>query len=167
MGWLYSRAPCLPWRLASCGGGVCTASDGGAGLRGRGARGIGSCLGRDPLARPYHRGRLLVTRAVERGVEKMNRRADMWGPRGNGSRRAEGTRACWASSWATRACWEDGKGGWQAGWAGWLARAEQAEPARPSSLFLFLFSFSSSLIRIQIWFLNLDSKLVHHIHWSC
>jgi len=56
------------------------------------------------------------------------------------------------------------EGGWQAGWAGWLARAEQAEPARPSSsLFLFLFSFSSSLIRIQIWFLNLDSKLVHHI----
>ena len=39
------------------------------------------------------------------------------------------------------------EGGWQAGWAGWLARAEQAEPARPSSsLFLFLFSFSSSLI---------------------
>ena len=34
-----------------------------------------------------------------------------------------------------------------AGRLGWLARAEQAEPARPSSsLFLFLFSFSSSLI---------------------
>jgi len=37
--WLYSRAPCFPWRLASCGGGVCTASDGGMGLREHGARG--------------------------------------------------------------------------------------------------------------------------------
>ena len=35
-----------------------------------------------------------------------------------------------------------------------------------SFLFFFLFSFSTPLIRIQIWFLNLDSKLVHHIHWS-
>ena len=43
-----------------------------------------------------------------------------------------------------RARWEDGKG-WQAGWAGWLARAEQAEAACEayilSLLFLFCFSF--------------------------
>jgi len=45
--------------------------------------------------------------------------------------------------------------------------AKQARAARPSPLFFsFLFSFSTPLIRIQIWFLNLDSKLVHHIHWS-
>ena len=45
-----------------------------------------------------------------RGVEKMNRRADMRGLCGSGSRRAEGARACWAGSWAVRACWEDRKG---------------------------------------------------------
>ena len=43
-----------------------------------------------------------------------------------------------------RARWENGKG-WQAGWAGWLARAEQAEAACEayilSLLFLFCFSF--------------------------
>ena len=61
--------------------------------------------------------------------------------------------------------WE---GGWQAGWAGWLAQAEQAEPARPSSshflfsvFFFFFLDLNSNLV------LNLDSKLVHHIHWSC
>ena len=40
--------------------------------------------------------------------------------------------------------WEDGKG-WQASWASWLARAEQAEAACEayilSLLFLFCFSF--------------------------
>ena len=45
------------------------------------------------------------------------------------------------------------------GLAGWLARAEQAEPARPSSsLFLFLFYFPSSLFEFnfdfQIWIPN-------------
>ena len=45
------------------------------------------------------------------------------------------------------------EGGWQAGWAGWLARAEQAEPARPSSsLFLFLFYFASSLFEFNFDF---------------
>ena len=43
--------------------------------------------------------------------------------------------------------------GWQADWAGWLARAEQAEPARPSSsLFLFLFYFPSSLFEFNFDF---------------
>ena len=67
--------------------------------------------------------------AVERGVEKMNRRVVMRGLRGSGSRRADGARACWAA-----AC-ELGR------------EAEQAWAARPSPLFFsFLFSFSTSLI---------------------
>ena len=77
----------------------------------------------------------------------------MRGPCGGGSRRAEGARACWASWWAGRVCWEDGKRGGLAGRLGWLARAEQAEPARPSSsLFLFLFYFPSSLFEFNFDF---------------
>ena len=77
----------------------------------------------------------------------------MRGPRGSGSRRAEGARACWDGSWAARACWEDGKGfGRPVGLAG-LARAKQAEPARPSSsLFPFLFYFPSSLFELNFDF---------------
>ena len=45
------------------------------------------------------------------------------------------------------------EGGWKAGWAGWLARAEQADPARPSSSpFLFLFYFPSSLFEFNFDF---------------
>jgi hypothetical protein len=39
-----------------------------------------------------------------------------------------------------RARWEDGKG-WQAGWAGWLARAEQLAGRPTSSFVLSVFSF--------------------------
>ena len=50
----------------------------------------------------------------------------------------------WAGSWAVRALGRQKKDG-QAGWAGWLARAEQAEAACEayilSLLFLFCFSF--------------------------
>ena len=77
-----------------------------------------------------------------RGVEKMNRRADMRGPCGSGSRRAEGAWACWAGSWAARACWEDGKEvGRPVGLAGWRG------PSRPSlrglllPFFFFCFIF--------------------------
>ena len=46
-----------------------------------------------------------------------------------------------------------GKGGGLAGRLGWLARAEQAEPTRPSSsLFLFLFYFPSSLFEFNFDF---------------
>ena len=65
------------------------------------------CPGRDPLARPCHRCWPLVARAVERGVEKMNRRADMRGPCGSGCKRRRGGArewaTCWAASWAGRA----------------------------------------------------------------
>jgi hypothetical protein len=67
------------------------------------------------------------------------------------------------SSWARLRCALAGLAGC------WLGReAEQAEAACEAFILIsFLFSFSSSLIRIQIWFLNLDSKLVHHVHWGC
>ena len=52
VGWLYSRAPCLPGRMASCGGGMCIASNSGAGLHRHGARGQGHALGVTPWPAP-------------------------------------------------------------------------------------------------------------------
>ena len=53
------------------------------------------CPGRDPLARPCHRYRALVVRAVERGVEKMNRRKLTDGAQQAATAgEAEGARAC-------------------------------------------------------------------------
>ena len=73
--------------------------------------------------------------------------ADMRGPAGSGSergRRVRGRGRRAGPARGPRARWEDGKG-WQAGWAGWLARAEQTEAACEayilSLLFLFCFSF--------------------------
>ena len=74
-----------------------------------------------------------------RGVEKMNRRADMRGLCGSGSRRAEDARACWAGWWAGRVSWEDGKKRGLAGRLGWLAGAGRAGQA--CEAFFFPFSF--------------------------
>ena len=71
--------------------------------------------------------------------------ADMQGPAGSGCERGRRVRGrCAGPARGPRVRWEDGKG-WQAGWTGWLARAEQAEAACEayilSHLFLFCFSF--------------------------
>ena len=125
------------------------ASNGREWLRGHGAKETGPCPGRDPLARPYQCCRGLVGEGNRRersgrGVEKMNRRkADGWGSAGSDSRRSGG-RVGLLGRLVGRTCVLGRReGGWKAGWAGWLARAEQADPARPSSsLFLFLFLIS-------------------------
>ena len=71
-------------------------------LCGRGAKEIGPCPGRDPLARPCHHYRGSVGEGKRhersgRGVEKMNRRADMRGPCGSGCKRRRGGTWVWAS----------------------------------------------------------------------
>ena len=77
--------------------------------------------------------------------------ADMRGLVGSGCERGRRVRRCGRHAGLARgprACWEDEKG-WQAGWAGWLARAEQAEAACEAYILSLPFSillFISSLL---------------------
>ena len=122
-------------------------------LHGCGTKEIGACPGRDPLARPCQccRGSVGEGNRRERsgrGVEKMNRRADMRGPCGSGGKRRRGGAWAWAmhagllAGLATRvgmACCCA-----LAGLAGCCALASRAGRACYGSallLYLFLFYF--------------------------
>jgi len=65
-------------------------------LHGRGAKEIGACPGRDPLARPLPVLSAFGRAVVEHDVEKKNSRADMRGPAGSGCKRRQGDAWAWA-----------------------------------------------------------------------
>ena len=75
---------------------------------------------------------------LTRGVQRAAAASEEKGAHGLAARGA----GRWAASWAARALGE-GRRGWQAGWAGWLTRAELLA-RRPTSSFPFsIFHFFS------------------------